>query len=79
MAVGGKLWDALTTVIKMNDKIVTMSGQLQMVVVRIATALSAAARKARSNGGKDVPACFPAGRLRERLWATLFGRLSPSP
>lgn len=29
MGVGDKVWDALTTVIKMNDKIVSMSGQMQ--------------------------------------------------
>ena len=29
MAIGEKLWDALATVIKMNDKIVSMSGQMQ--------------------------------------------------
>jgi cell division protein FtsB len=29
MAITGKLWDALTTVIKMNDKIVAMSEQMK--------------------------------------------------
>ena len=29
MSVSDKLWEALTTVIKMNDRIVTMSGLMQ--------------------------------------------------
>ncbi|MBA2350988.1 MAG: hypothetical protein H0V78_04105 [Burkholderiales bacterium] len=29
MAISDKLWDALTTVIKMNDKIERMAGQMQ--------------------------------------------------
>ena len=29
MPISDKLWDALTTVIKMNDKVVAMSAQLQ--------------------------------------------------
>ncbi|MGI9045565.1 MAG: hypothetical protein ACR2FI_01975 [Burkholderiales bacterium] len=29
MAIADKLWDALTTVIKMNDRIERMAGQMQ--------------------------------------------------
>jgi uncharacterized membrane protein affecting hemolysin expression len=29
MTITGKIWDALTTVIKMNDKIVSMSEQMK--------------------------------------------------
>jgi cell division protein FtsB len=29
MAITGKIWDALTTVIKMNDKIVAMAEQMK--------------------------------------------------
>lgn len=52
MALSDKLWDALTTVIKMNDKIVTMSEQMKTQqqkienltsrVVRLETALEIA-------------------------------------
>ena len=52
MAIGEKLWDALATVIKMNDKIVSMSGQIQAQqskiedltarVIRLETALELA-------------------------------------
>ncbi len=52
MAIGGKLWDALATVIKMNDKIISMSGQMQAQqskiedltarVIRLETALELA-------------------------------------
>ena len=52
MAIGEKLWDALAAVIKMNDKIVSMSGQMQAQqskiedltarVIRLETALELA-------------------------------------
>lgn len=52
MGVSDKLWDALTTVIKMNDKIVGMSAQMQAQqqkiedltarVIRLETALEIA-------------------------------------
>ena len=52
MGVSDKLWDALTTVIKMNDKIVSMSTQMQAQqhkiedltarVIRLETALELA-------------------------------------
>ena len=52
MGVSDKLWDALTTVIKMNDKIVAMSAQMQAQqqkiedltgrVIRLETALEIA-------------------------------------
>ena len=52
MAIGEKLWDALAAVIKMNDKIVSMSGQIQAQqskiedltarVIRLETALELA-------------------------------------
>ena len=52
MGVSDKLWDALTTVIKMNDKIVSMSVQMQAQqhkiedltarVIRLETALEIA-------------------------------------
>ena len=52
MAIGEKLWDALATVIKMNDKIVSLSGQMQAQqnkiedltarVIRLETALELA-------------------------------------
>lgn len=35
MAISDKLWDALTTVIKMNDKIVGLSNQIQSQQQRI--------------------------------------------
>jgi hypothetical protein len=58
MALGDKLWDALTSIIKMNDKIERMAGQMQMQqqkiedlagrVIRLETALEIAmAGKAR--------------------------------
>ncbi len=52
MAIADKLWDALTTVIKMNDKIERMAGQMQTQqqkiedltgrVIRLETALELA-------------------------------------
>jgi len=52
MAIADKLWDALTTVIKMNDKIERMAGQMQTQqqkiedltgrVIRLETALEIA-------------------------------------
>lgn len=52
MGVSDKMWDALTTVIKMNDKIVNMSTQMQAQqqkiedltarVIRLETALEIA-------------------------------------
>lgn len=52
MAISDKLWDALTTVIKMNDKIVGLSSQIQVQqqkiedltgrVIRLETALEIA-------------------------------------
>lgn len=52
MAIGDKLWDALTTVIRMNDKIERMAGQMQTQqqkiedltgrVIRLETALEIA-------------------------------------
>ena len=52
MSVSDKLWDALTTVIKMNDRIATMSGLMQAQqqkiedltarVIRLETALEIA-------------------------------------
>lgn len=52
MAISDKLWDALTTVIKMNDKIIALSSQIQMQqqkiedltgrVIRLETALEIA-------------------------------------
>jgi hypothetical protein len=35
MAITGKIWDALTTVIKMNDKIVAVSEQMKAQQQRI--------------------------------------------
>lgn len=35
MSVGDKLWDALTTVIRMNDRIVALSGHVQTQQQRI--------------------------------------------
>ena len=35
MGVGDKLWDALTTVIKMNDRIVSQSEQMKAMQVKI--------------------------------------------
>lgn len=35
MGVTGKLWDALTTVIKMNDKVVAIAGTLKEQQARI--------------------------------------------
>ena len=62
MAVGDKLWDALTTVIKMNDKIVSVSGQMQAQqskieeltarVIRLETALEFALA---SQGRRTLP------------------------
>ena len=52
MGVSDKLWDALTTVIKMNDRVVAMSAQMQAQqqkiedltarVIRLETALEIA-------------------------------------
>jgi hypothetical protein len=52
MAIGDKLWDALTTVIKMNDRIVRMADQVQVQqgkiedltarIIRLETALEIA-------------------------------------
>ena len=52
MGVSDKLWDALTTVIKMNDRVVAMSAQMQTQqqkiedltgrVIRLETALEIA-------------------------------------
>ncbi len=52
MAISDKLWDALTTVIKMNDRVVAMSAQMQAQqqkiedltarVIRLETALEIA-------------------------------------
>lgn len=52
MAISDKLWDALTTVIKMNDKIIALLSQIQMQqqkieditgrVIRLETALEIA-------------------------------------
>jgi archaellum component FlaC len=54
MAISDKLWDALTTVIKMNDKIVGLSDQVQTQqhkiedltgrIIRLETALEIALR-----------------------------------
>lgn len=62
MAIGDKLWDALTTVIKMNDRIVNMSGQVQAQqskiedltarVIRLETALEIALG---SQGRRSLP------------------------
>lgn len=35
MGVGDKLWDALTTVIKMNDRIVSQSEQMKAMQAKI--------------------------------------------
>ena len=35
MGVGDKLWDALTTVIKLNDRIVSQSEQMKAMQVKI--------------------------------------------
>jgi len=35
VGVGDKLWDALTTVIKMNDRIVSQSEQMKAMQVKI--------------------------------------------
>ena len=35
MGVGDKLWDALTTVIKMNDRIVSQSEQMRAMQAKI--------------------------------------------
>lgn len=61
MGVGDKLWEALTTVIKMNDKIVSMSAQMQAQqqkiedltarVIRLETALEIALA---TQGGKRL-------------------------
>jgi hypothetical protein len=61
MSIGDKVWEALTTVIKMNDRIVSMSGQMQKQqakiedlterIIRLETALEiamSAAGKART-------------------------------
>ena len=62
MGVSDKLWEALTTVIKMNDKIVGMSTQMQAQqhkiedltarVIRLETALEIALA---SKGGRRIP------------------------
>ncbi len=62
MALGEKLWDALTIVIKMNDKIVSMSGHMQAQqskiedltarVIRLETALEFALA---SQGRRSLP------------------------
>lgn len=54
MAISDKLWDTLTTVIKMNDKIIGLSNQIQTQqqkiedltgrVIRLETALEIALR-----------------------------------
>ena len=62
MGVSDKLWDALTTVIKMSDKIVSMSMQMQVQqqkiedltgrVIRLETALEIALA---SKGARRIP------------------------
>ena len=62
MAIGEKLWDALATVIKMNDKIVNVSAQIQAQqrkiedltarVIRLETALELALA---SQGRRALP------------------------
>ena len=62
MGVSDKLWDALTTVIKMNDRIVSMSMQMQVQqqkiedltgrVIRLETALEIALA---SKGARRIP------------------------
>lgn len=62
MGVSDKLWEALTTVIKMNDKIISMSTQMQAQqhkiedltarVIRLETALEIALA---SKGARRIP------------------------